>query len=243
MNRFFNLGELADKGYSFELSIKDKDGNVVGRNVTPNSNLMSLNNDFQNDCPNTSNSEFAGELMMMMFEQMMSNHDAFRFKELDRIAFNDYGGMSTVFEWSYERSEEAKESMTQKDWNQGLLDEIDRAIFAIGIESPDRAMDEPMCIVVSPEVSAILDDYENFLISPEPQKVPIGRSSKDGKLVSSEAENYDSEVGIAVYRNPYIPVGKILVCYESDLNSGEIKRKVRTASIAVTNLLTTENFK
>jgi len=57
--------------------------------------------------------------------------------------------------------------------------------------------------------------------------------------VSDEAEDYDDEVGIAVYKNPYIPAGKILVCYESDLNSpSQPSFDCKAATISVINLPT-----
>jgi len=110
--------------------------------------------------------------------------------------------------WSYN---ELPFDKTQKDWNQTLLEKIKLAISELMTQGDGNS---PVCVLISAEVSAIFDDYENFTIDIESdwsknKTFKLGSIDKTFKLGSID--------GTSIYKNPYLPAGLIIVCFEDDL--------------------------
>lgn len=154
------------------------------------------------------NIDAEAELTALLSEQVAA--------EIDREILRDLrGGAAWTARWDYNgiRNQTATYHGTQKDWNQTLLTKINQLSAQI---HKSTLRGGASWIVVSPEVSAVLDDLEYFHVSnagPEEDKYNMG-IEKVGTL----GGRYQ------VYRDPYAPSNTILVGHKgsSILESGYI---------------------
>ncbi len=141
------------------------------------------------------NIDAEAELTALLSEQMAA--------EIDREVLRDLRrGAAWTLRWDYDglRNQDNVYHGTQKDWNQTLITrisqisaQIHKAVLRGGAS----------WIVVSPEVSAVLDDLEYFHVSnasPEQDKYNMG-IEKVGTLHGR----------YQVYRDPYAPANTVLV--------------------------------
>lgn len=154
------------------------------------------------------NIDAEAELTALLSEQMAA--------EIDREVLRDLRkGAAWTLRWDYDglRNQTNTYHGTQKDWNQTLVTkfnqisaQIHKAVLRGGAS----------WIVVSPEVSAVLDDLEYFHVSnasPEQDKYNMG-IEKVGTL----SGRYQ------VYRDPYTPANTVLIGHRGNtiLESGYI---------------------
>ena len=154
------------------------------------------------------NIDAEAELTALLSEQMAA--------EIDREVLRDLRrGAAWTLRWDYNgiRKQSQPYYGTQKDWNQTLLTrvnqisaQIHKAVLRGGAS----------WIVVSPEISAVLDDLEYFHVSnaaPEQDKYNMG-IEKIGVLQGR----------YQVYRDPYSPANTMLIGHKgsSILESGYI---------------------
>lgn len=154
------------------------------------------------------NIDAEAELTALLSEQMAA--------EIDREILRDLrAGAAWSLRWDYNglRNQSSIYYGTQKDWNQTLLTKINQISAQIHKSTLRGAAS---WIVVSPEVSAVLDDLEYFHVSnasPEEDKYNMG-IEKVGTLSAR----------YTVYRDPYAPANTILIGHKgsSILESGYI---------------------
>lgn len=154
------------------------------------------------------NIDAEAELTALLSEQIAA--------EIDREILRDLrGGAAWTARWDYNglRNQTATYYGTQKDWNQTLLTKINQISAQI---HKSTLRGGASWIVVSPEVSAVLDDLEYFHVSnasPEEDKYNMG-IEKVGTL----GGRYQ------VYRDPYAPANTVLIGHKgsSILESGYI---------------------
>ena len=154
------------------------------------------------------NIDAEAELTALLSEQIAA--------EIDREILRDLrGGAAWSARWDYNglRNQSMTYYGTQKDWNQTLLTKINQLSAQI---HKSTLRGGASWIVVSPEVSAVLDDLEYFHVSnasPEEDKYNMG-IEKVGTL----GGRYQ------VYRDPYAPANTILIGHKgsSILESGYI---------------------
>lgn len=154
------------------------------------------------------NIDAEAELTALLSEQIAA--------EIDREILRDLrGGAAWTARWDYNglRNQSTTYYGTQKDWNQTLLTKINQLSAQI---HKSTLRGGASWIVVSPEVSAVLDDLEYFHVSnagPEEDKYNMG-IEKVGTL----GGRYQ------VYRDPYAPANTILIGHKgsSILESGYI---------------------
>lgn len=141
------------------------------------------------------NIDAEAELTALLSEQMAA--------EIDREILRDLRkGAAWTLRWNYDglRTQSNTYHGTQKDWNQTLITKINQISAQIH-KSVLRG--GASWIVVSPEVSAVLDDLEYFHVSnasPEQDKYNMGIEK-----VGSLHGRYQ------VYRDPYTPANTVLV--------------------------------
>lgn len=154
------------------------------------------------------NIDAEAELTALLSEQMAA--------EIDREILRDLrSGAAWTLRWDYNglRNQSSTYYGTQKDWNQTLMTKINQISAQI---HKSTLRGGASWIVVSPEVSAVLDDLEYFHVSnasPEEDKYNMG-IEKVGTLGGR----------YTVYRDPYAPAGTILIGHKgsSILESGYI---------------------
>jgi hypothetical protein len=154
------------------------------------------------------NIDAEAELTALLSEQVAA--------EIDREILRDLrGGAAWTARWDYNglRNQSTTYYGTQKDWNQTLLTKINQISAQI---HKSTLRGGASWIVVSPEVSAVLDDLEYFHVSnagPEEDKYNMG-IEKVGTLGGR----------YTVYRDPYAPSNTILIGHKgsSILESGYI---------------------
>lgn len=154
------------------------------------------------------NIDAEAELTALLSEQMAAEIDREILRDLRR-------GAAWVTRWDYDglRKQSANYYGTQKDWNQTLITKINQISAQI---HKSTLRGGASWVVVSPEVSAVLDDLEYFHVSnasPEQDKFNMG-IEKIGVL----SGRYQ------VYRDPYAPANTMLVGHKgsSILESGYI---------------------
>lgn len=154
------------------------------------------------------NIDAEAELTALLSEQMAAEIDREILRDLRR-------GAAWVTRWDYNglRKQSTNYYGTQKDWNQTLLTKINQLSAQI---HKSTLRGGASWIVVSPEISAVLDDLEYFHVSnasPEQDKYNMG-IEKVGVL----GGRYQ------VYRDPYAPANTLLVGHKgsSILESGYI---------------------
>lgn len=154
------------------------------------------------------NIDAEAELTALLSEQMAAEIDREILRDLRR-------GAAWVTRWDYNglRKQSTTYQGTQKDWNQTLITKINQISAQI---HKSTLRGGASYIVVSPEVSAVLDDLEYFHVSnasPEQDKYNMG-IEKIGVL----SGRYQ------VYRDPYAPANTMLVGHKgsSILESGYI---------------------
>ena len=154
------------------------------------------------------NIDAEAELTALLSEQMAA--------EIDREILRDLrAGAAWSLRWDYNglRNQSNVYYGVQKDWNQTLLTKINQISAQI---HKSTLRGGASWIVVSPEVSAVLDDLEYFHVSnahPEEDKYNMG-IEKVGVLGAR----------YVVYRDPYAPANTILIGHKgsSILESGYI---------------------
>jgi len=154
------------------------------------------------------NIDAEAELTALLSEQVAA--------EIDREILRDLrAGAAWTARWDYNglRNQSTTYYGTQKDWNQTLLTKINQISAQI---HKSTLRGGASWIVVSPEVSAVLDDLEYFHVSnagPEEDKYNMG-IEKVGTLGGR----------YTVYRDPYAPSNTILIGHKgsSILESGYI---------------------
>ena len=154
------------------------------------------------------NIDAEAELTALLSEQMAA--------EIDREVLRDLRrGAAWTLRWDYNglRKQSSPYYGTQKDWNQTLITKINQISAQI-----HKAVlrGGASWIVVSPEISAVMDDLEYFHVSnaaPEQDKYNMG-IEKIGTL----SNRYQ------VYRDPYSPANTMLIGHKgtSILESGYI---------------------
>lgn len=154
------------------------------------------------------NIDAEAELTALLSEQMAAEIDREILRDLRR-------GAAWVTRWDYDglRKQSTNYYGTQKDWNQTLITKINQISAQI---HKSTLRGGASWVVVSPEVSAVLDDLEYFHVSnasPEQDKFNMG-IEKIGVL----SGRYQ------VYRDPYAPANTMLVGHKgsSILESGYI---------------------
>ena len=154
------------------------------------------------------NIDAEAELTALLSEQMAA--------EIDREVLRDLRrGAAWTLRWDYNglRKQSTTYYGTQKDWNQTLITKINQISAQI-----HKAVlrGGASWIVVSPEISAVLDDLEYFHVSnaaPEQDKYNMGI-----ERIGSLSGRYE------VYRDPYSPPNTMLIGHKgsSILESGYI---------------------
>jgi hypothetical protein len=154
------------------------------------------------------NIDAEAELTALLSEQMAAEIDREILRDLRR-------GAAWVTRWDYDglRKQSTNYYGTQKDWNQTLITKINQISAQI---HKSTLRGGASWVVVSPEISAVLDDLEYFHVSnasPEQDKFNMG-IEKIGVL----SGRYQ------VYRDPYAPANTMLVGHKgsSILESGYI---------------------
>jgi hypothetical protein len=154
------------------------------------------------------NIDAEAELTALLSEQMAAEIDREILRDLRR-------GAAWVTRWDYNglRKQSTNYYGTQKDWNQTLITKINQISAQI---HKSTLRGGASWVVVSPELSAVLDDLEYFHVSnasPEQDKYNMG-IEKIGVL----SGRYQ------VYRDPYAPANTLLVGHKgsSILESGYI---------------------
>jgi len=154
------------------------------------------------------NIDAEAELTALLSEQMAAEIDREILRDLRR-------GAAWVTRWDYDglRKQSTNYYGTQKDWNQTLITKINQISAQI---HKSTLRGGASWVVVSPEISAVLDDLEYFHVSnasPEQDKYNMG-IEKIGVL----SGRYQ------VYRDPYAPANTMLVGHKgsSILESGYI---------------------
>jgi len=154
------------------------------------------------------NIDAEAELTALLSEQMAAEIDREILRDLRR-------GAAWTARWDYNglRRQTTPYMGTQKDWNQTLLTKINQISAQI---HKSTLRGGASWIVVSPEVSAVMDDLEYFHVSnadPEQDKYNMG-IEKVGTLSSR----------YLVYRDPYAPANTILIGHKgtSILETGYI---------------------
>jgi hypothetical protein len=157
------------------------------------------------------NIDAEAELTALLSEQVAAEIDREILRDLRKgaawTAKWDYN------EWKYGNGGTAFAGYTQKDWNQTLITKINQISAQIHKTTLRGGAN---WVVVSSEVSAVLDDLEYFHVSnahPEQDQYNMGIEK-----VGSLAGRYQ------VYRDPYFPAGKILIGHKgkSLLDAGYI---------------------
>ena len=154
------------------------------------------------------NIDAEAELTALLSEQMAA--------EIDREILRDIrNGAAWSLRWDYNglRNQSATYYGTQKDWNQTLITKVNQISAQI---HKATLRGGASWIVVSPEISAVLDDLEYFHVSnasPEEDKYNMG-IEKIGTLQGR----------YTVYRDPYAPANTCLIGHKgtSILESGYI---------------------
>jgi hypothetical protein len=154
------------------------------------------------------NIDAEAELTALLSEQMAAEIDREILRDLRR-------GAAWTARWDYNglRRQTTAYMGTQKDWNQTLLTKINQISAQI---HKSTLRGGASWIVVSPEVSAVMDDLEYFHVSnadPEQDKYNMG-IEKVGTLSAR----------YLVYRDPYAPANTILIGHKgtSILETGYI---------------------
>lgn len=154
------------------------------------------------------NIDAEAELTALLSEQMAAEIDREILRDLRR-------GAAWVTKWDYNglRKQSTNYYGTQKDWNQTLITKINQISAQI---HKSTLRGGASWVVVSPEISAVLDDLEYFHVSnasPEQDKFNMG-IEKIGVL----SARYQ------VYRDPYAPANTLLVGHKgsSILESGYV---------------------
>lgn len=154
------------------------------------------------------NIDAEAELTALLSEQMAAEIDREILRDLRR-------GAAWVTRWDYNglRKQSTTYHGTQKDWNQTLITKINQISAQI---HKSTLRGGASWVVVSPEISAVLDDLEYFHVSnasPEQDKYNMG-IEKIGVL----SGRYQ------VYRDPYAPANTMLIGHKgsSILESGYI---------------------
>lgn len=141
------------------------------------------------------NIDAEAELTALLSEQMAAEIDREILRDLRR-------GAAWTLRWDYNglRKQTTQYQGTQKDWNQTLITKVNQISAQI---HKSTLRGSASWIVVSPEVSAVLDDLEYFHVSnasPEQDKYNMGIEkigSINGRYI--------------VYRDPYAPANTILI--------------------------------
>ena len=154
------------------------------------------------------NIDAEAELTALLSEQMAAEIDREILRDLRR-------GAAWTARWDYNGMRKQTQTYmgTQKDWNQTLLTKINQISAQI---HKSTLRGGASWIVVSPEVSAVLDDLEYFHVSnadPEQDKYNMG-IEKIGSLNGR----------YLVYRDPYSPANTVLIGHKgtSILETGYI---------------------
>lgn len=154
------------------------------------------------------NIDAEAELTALLSEQMAAEIDREILRDLRR-------GAAWTARWDYNglRKQTNTYYGTQKDWNQTLLTKINQISAQI---HKSTLRGGASWVVVSPEVSAVLDDLEYFHVSnadPEQDKYNMG-IEKIGTLNGR----------YLVYRDPYSPANTVLIGHKgsSILETGYI---------------------
>lgn len=154
------------------------------------------------------NIDAEAELTALLSEQMAAEIDREILRDLRR-------GAAWTARWDYNglRKQSNTYYGTQKDWNQTLLTKINQISAQI---HKSTLRGGASWVVVSPEVSAVLDDLEYFHVSnadPEQDKYNMG-IEKIGTLNGR----------YLVYRDPYSPANTVLIGHKgtSILETGYI---------------------
>ena len=157
------------------------------------------------------NIDAEAELTSLLSEQIAAEVDREILRDLRKgAAWNakwDYN------EWKYGNGGQAYVGYTQKDWNQTLLTKVNQLSAQIHKTTLRGGAN---WIVVSSEISAVLDDLEYFHVSnadPEQDQYNMG-IEKIGTLGGR----------YTVYRDPYFPANKMLIGHKgkSLLDAGYI---------------------
>jgi hypothetical protein len=154
------------------------------------------------------NIDAEAELTALLSEQMAAEIDREILRDLRRGA-----AWVTRWDWNGLRKQSTQYQGTQKDWNQTLITKINQLSAQI---HKSTLRGGASWVVVSPEISAVLDDLEYFHVSnasPEQDKYNMG-IEKVGVL----SGRYQ------VYRDPYAPANTLLIGHKgsSILESGYI---------------------
>ena len=154
------------------------------------------------------NIDAEAELTALLSEQMAAEIDREILRDLRR-------GAAWTARWDYNglRKQSTTYYGTQKDWNQTLLTKVNQISAQI---HKSTLRGGASWVVVSPEVSAVLDDLEYFHVSnadPEQDKYNMGIEK-----IGSLGGRY------IVYRDPYAPANTVLIGHKgtSILETGYI---------------------
>jgi len=154
------------------------------------------------------NIDAEAELTALLSEQMAAEIDREVLRDLRRGA-----AWTLRWDWNGLRKQSSPYYGTQKDWNQTLITKVNQISAQI-----HKAVlrGGASWIVVSPEISAVMDDLEYFHVSnaaPEQDKYNMGIEK-----IGSLSGRYQ------VYRDPYSPANTMLIGHKgsSILESGYI---------------------
>lgn len=157
------------------------------------------------------NIDAEAELTALLSEQIAAEVDREILRDLRKGAA--WATKWDYNEWKYGNGGQAYVGYTQKDWNQTLMTKINQVSAQIHKTTLRGGAN---WIVVSSEVSAVLDDLEYFHVSnaaPEEDQYNMGIEK-----IGSLGNRY------TVYRDPYFPAGKVLIGHKgkSLLDAGYI---------------------
>ena len=146
------------------------------------------------------NIDAEAELTALLSEQMAAEVDREILRDLRR-------GAAWSLRWDYNglRNQTTQYHGTQKDWNQTLITKVNQISAQI---HKATLRGGASWIVVSPEISAVLDDLEYFHVSnadPEQDKYNMGI-----ERIGSLGGRYQ------VYRDPYAPANTMLIGHKGN---------------------------
>lgn len=172
------------------------------------------------------------ELLEVLLHKMKTKEDVEKIMNLEKKALRSY-------QWDYTGLKSNPDFLaSQIDWNQTLITKINEASHIIRVSSKNVHLHEkdfyPLILIVSSEVSAIMDDLEYFHLI-EIHKILNNKSQTEEIGYISSVEDFEKAKYI-VFKNPYIPTNKIIICQPSDFNSDILSEDCITSKVDVINL-------
>lgn len=231
MIRKIDIRELMDKGYSLELSIKDKDRDDIAS--APISLVHLSEMEFDTCCYGDFEFDVIGETLDFTLDRLIGKMDVKKLANLTKIA--------KKYEWNYLKQEVIDNRELQRDWNQTLVSKINQAAGDVSKQREKDKRTTPLAIIASLETMAVIDSLGVFVNDEKKTKKEEGRwdcrTERTGTLSLLGRDMY------TVYKNPYLLANKIIICQDEDLNGGALPEDCVTSVVEVRGMQTISNFK